>query len=234
MPDLLSKLNVLVRSSLTSFMGSAADEAKSLPGELFGRLGQNIDSEVTALRRRVEQAISEEEAMQAEITRLAAQSEQLSAQADHALTRNNDAEARYALEQQRRIDQRLAMQRSELETHKRATADLMQHVNVLDSVLSDKRREAQAVTPTEGPSLSDMLRDAREQTSVNPTSSNVDVPDQEVAIPIRINRTQDAPGTGVPGATAPAALPSAPPKNLPPDDEEADLARRRSRLTKPE
>jgi phage shock protein A len=233
MPDLLNKLNVLVRASLNNVLGSAGQEVRNLPSTVLERLGNNLEGEVNALRRRIEQAISEEEEMQAKIAKLTAQDQQLDTHADDAVASHDDATARNLLEQQRRVKQQIVMLESELAQHKRATEDLIQHVNVLDSALRDKQHAAQrASAPSEPapmstnavePSLSDMLRDAREQAEVpipikQSTAPATPVPpptsDSEagVSIPIKLNRTEPSQ----------------------PDPIEEDLARRRSRLSKPD
>ena len=87
MPGLLDKLNVLVRSSLNTFLDDAGNKLSpsgKIPAE---RLGSDIDGEVAELRKKIDEALTVEDAMQQrldDITRQVIASDQ---QADAALQR---------------------------------------------------------------------------------------------------------------------------------------------------
>src|SRR5262249_44177171 len=143
---------------------------------------------VAALRKKVDAAISEEDAMQQQLETLQGQAASLSQQADNALRGGDEPNARLLIQQQQRAEQRATMLQADLDQHKHATSDLIEHVNVLDAVLSDKRREQTAASQTASAeaapqsepessatsaSLSTMLREARIQRQDSAAASTV-------------------------------------------------------------
>ena len=168
MTGFLNKLNLLVKSSLNNFLGDTT--TSRLPKVPAERLGKDIDKEIAALRTRIDQALSEEDAIQQRIGDLQQQIASYDQQVDQALGHGDDATARHVLQQMRRQEQLEAMLRAELEEHRQVTSDFIQRVNTLDAIVSDARREQQAA-PTEkeepgsspGAVLSNLLRDARER-----------------------------------------------------------------------
>src|SRR3954462_8115865 len=103
MPNLLAKLNTLVKASLNKFVDETT--GKLSPSGHGPRLGKDIDSEIVALRKRIEQAISDEDAMQLRITEMDQQVARYDQQIDEALQRGDDANARL-LSQQMQTKQR--------------------------------------------------------------------------------------------------------------------------------
>ncbi len=193
MPDLLDKLNVLVRASLNSVLSGDSSTARRIPAE---RLGKDIDAEISALRKHIDDALNAEDAMQQRIDTANAGIADLDRQADQALMDGDDAQARYLVQQLQRQKQQAAMQQASLEDHRRATSELIERVNTLEAMVSDSRRNPPAVaTPADSTTsvpLSNMLRDAREQAD-QPTpqasqTASEPVPTAGRSIPIKIHR----------------------------------------------
>jgi phage shock protein A len=239
MPNLIDKLNLLVRSSLNSVLSDTphrADESQ-LPKVPAARLGKDIDKEIAELRRRIDAALSEEDAMQGRIDQLQQQIATYDQQADDALQRGDEPNARYLVQQMQRQQNLTGMMQAELEQHRRSTSDFIQRVNTLEAIVADARREQQAQPPAPVPevqeaqgdqapgvNLSNLLREARER-----VESALSTGDPAHHIPITIEPSE-------------SAAPTATPTNIPvatqdtPNDAQVDddLAKRRSRLSKPD
>ena len=176
MNDLLKKLNVLVKSSLNDLVGS--EDRRERPR---ARLGKNVEAEIGALRERINDAVRYEDEIKARIRGFEDEAARWDRQADEAVSRGDDAAARYAIEQMRRAQQRATMTQADLREHQQVTQELIQRVNVLDAVVADARRSeaenapapskteasAAAETPDKReaqlPDLGNVLREAREK-----------------------------------------------------------------------
>jgi phage shock protein A len=229
MTNLLDKLNVLVKSSLNSFLGDAAGTSGTprVPAE---RLGQDIDGEVARLRQQIDAALNQEDAMLKRLEQLQQQIDSYDQQADAALQRNDEATARYLIQQMQRQQQLASMLQAELDEHRRATSEFIERVNMLEALVSDARRQ-QASAPagevqaqaehTPGAVLSNLLREARER--VEDTVGDMLTPAQSAD-----------PGQSIPIATE-VKGPKETGQPQPPDSQiDADLAKRRARLSKPD
>jgi phage shock protein A len=226
MTNLLDKLNVLVKSSLNSFLGDAAGMPR-VPAE---RLGKDIDGEIARLRQQIDAALNQEDAMLKRLEQLQQQIDSYDQQADAALQRNDEATARYLIQQMQHQQQLATMLQAELDQHRRATSEFIERVNMLEALVSDARRQ-QASAPageakteaehTPGAVLSNLLREARER--VESTVGNMLTPAQNAE-----------PGQSISIATeAKGSEETSQPQ--PPDSQvEADLAKRRARLSKPD
>jgi hypothetical protein len=137
MSDLLKKLNTLVRSNLNDL----TPNMPGLPG--LGR-APNLDAQVSELRGRINAALAHEEGLQATAGALRAEIEQLDQRADDAVASGQDAQARHLIAQMGRVQQRLALAESDLELHRRAVADLISKVNLLEATVADSKA---ATTP---------------------------------------------------------------------------------------
>lgn len=225
MTNLLDKLNVLVKSSLNSFLGDAgASGPPKVPAE---RLGKDIDGEVARLRQQIDSALNQEDAMLKRLEELQQQIDSYDQQADSALQRNDEATARYLIQQMQRQQQLASMLQAELDQHRRATSEFIERVNMLEALVSNARSQqtpasaGEADTQAErtpGAVLSNLLRDARER--VENTVGNV------------LASTQDSdPAQSIPISTEPKETNSPQPSDPQVD---ADLAKRRARLSKPD
>lgn len=167
MNDLLKKLNVLVNARLSDHSGSP---------EKPGRLPRDVEREIDLLRGRVNDAVQYEDEIKARILKFEDEAARWDAQADDAVTRGDDANARYAIEQMRKAQARARSAEGDLREHERTTQELIQRVNMLDAVVADARRveNAQPAEPaaatgeaakgnTQIPDLGGVLRDARDK-----------------------------------------------------------------------
>ncbi|CAG0962169.1 MAG: PspA/IM30 family protein [Anaerolinea sp.] len=291
MSDLLDKLNTLLRANLGNLFGSSGstDHPPRLPEKITPEmLGKDIDREISALRRQIDSAISEEDRMKNRLNAAQTELADLDKKADQTLERGDEAGARQIVQNMQRLRAKIRQMEQELDRHQGATFDLIQHVNTLESMVSDARRELaekegappppppvdqQEAARTAGSVLSDVLRSVREkveeiitprpaesgtgtpssstpapETSNQPApaSSKVEVkterpatPSAGTKIPVKVgtatNATAPTPETKADKAQ-PAPTPSASPapKTAADSEVDADLARRRSRLSKPE
>ena len=241
MSNLLDKLNVLVRSSLTSLGGSKIPAA---------RLGKDIDSEIAALRKKIDEALATEDTMQQRLDSILKQAAGYDQQADDALKRGDESNARYAVQEMHRLEQQANMVQADLENHRRSTSDFIERVNMLEAMVSDARRDQQqkqSQAPQDQPTsqqdqvpaqqtsdedrspgvvLSTLLRDARERVenaiaqkpgeSVHNIKITIDNPSANSS-----QKTDQKPDQKADTAKETKQV----------DD---DLAQRRSRLSKPE
>ena len=184
MNDLFKKLNVLVRAGINDVLGEDHAVGQSRRKPLTpDKLGKNIDREITALRSRINDALSFETELQQRVQSLHDEVARYDQQADEAVSAGNDVVARRVIEQMQSAQQRLAMAEADLKEHQLVTQDLIQRVNMLEAAVADARR-AQEVTQTAEappapqdetsatpaaqtlpsiPSLADVLRDAQEK-----------------------------------------------------------------------
>ena len=171
MDDLFKKLNTLIKASLADVVGE-----DNLPGKPRRRLdprklGKDVDREVKTLRESINNALAYEDELQGRVAALEAEVARWDQQADAAVQQNDEANARYAVEQMQRAKQRLTMAEADLRDHQLVTQELIQRVNMLDAAVADARRaEASDDAPPEtsagsapGQVLSDVLRDTREK-----------------------------------------------------------------------
>jgi chromosome segregation ATPase len=220
MSDLLEKLNVLLRASLSSLIPSGSERPSSalLTPEKLGT-PKEVDREIVALRKQLSDAIAQQEALQARIEDMERQITEYVRQADAALQADDEPRARYLILQKQRLEQRVRTQSENLRRYRDAAAELMEQVNRLETLVAEARRAAEirAAEPIEPPApeslhsrtlpLADVLRSVRERF-------------EETLATRAKPPVEDLP---------PAATPS--PKPIADDD---DLARRRARLSLPE
>jgi chromosome segregation ATPase len=218
MSDLLEKLNVLLRASLSSLTSGSAERPSAAP-IAPERLGtpKELDREIAALRKQLADAIAQQEALQARIDDMERQISEYIRQADSALLSDDEPRARYLIAQKQRLEQRVRTQSEMLTRYRNAAADLMEQVNRLEALVADARRAAAESAaaplpenpPSRAPALADMLRSVRE----------------------RVEETL-APRPKPPSDDLPLAKPS--PSKPPPASDDDDLARRRARLSLPD
>jgi phage shock protein A len=235
MPNLLDKLNTLVKSSLNNFVDETA--GKLTAAARGQRLGKGINGEIVALRQRIDKAISDQDAMKLRVATLEHEIAEYDQQIDAALQRGDDPNARLLSQQMQRQQRQMAFLQADLDEHRRATSALIQHVNQLEALVADVRREEAAKAdqmtdstsdqqadpePGEsiGESLSNLLRDARERVESM-------LPAQEPVHHIPINIHTDDP-TITTSSTSEVAAESTNDTEI-----DADLAKRRSRLSGP-
>ncbi len=223
MADLLEKLNVLLRAglnSLTAGSGERPSAARITPEKLG--TPKEVDREISALRKQLNDAIAQQEALQARLEDMERQIAEYVRQADAALQADDEPRARYLITQKQRLEQRVRTQSETLERYRNAAADLMEQVNTLEAMVTDARRTAEMAAaapldeplpesiPTRTPALADVLRSVRERV-------------EETLAP-----------RPKPPADDPPTPPATPSKPAPTKPDEDDLAKRRARLSLPD
>ncbi|MBI1258612.1 MAG: hypothetical protein GC204_14180 [Chloroflexi bacterium] len=179
MNDFLKKLNVLVKASLNDKLSGGSETAKA------PRSDKLMNDDVQALRQRINAAVDYEDELKTRIRQFEDEAARWDRQADEAVTQGNDVNARYAIEQMKRAEQRATIAQSDLREHQLMTQDLIQHVNTLEAAVADVSH-ARAETPTAAtqpdpqteteqaeasqtnmrvPDLGNVLRDARDKIS---------------------------------------------------------------------
>jgi hypothetical protein len=143
MNDLFKKLNVLVKSSLNDRLSGDSRPERPRPGK-------NVQGEIDGLRERINDAVQYEDEIKARIRQFEDEAARWDSEADAAVARGDDANARYAIEQMRRAQQRATMTQADLREHQYMTQELIQRVNTLDAYVADLQR-AEAASGGEAP-----------------------------------------------------------------------------------
>lgn len=210
MNDLLKKLNVLVKSTLHEALH---DEPGQKP-LASPKLSKGLDREVEELRQRINEALSFEDQLQARVQSLQAEIDKWDEQADEAVQGNNDANARYAIEQMQRTQQRLTIAQSDLREHQLVTQELITRVNTMDAAVADAQR-SQSQTPENSEQIAPLQDDQAVPASLPQDEDEGDA-------------DHDSPQVNIIGQVPAPAAPQVEDQTV-----EDDLARRRQRLSKP-
>lgn len=176
MSDLFEKLNVLVLSRLPRLRGSSRRDRSPA-------LGRQADRDLARLRAKIDEALADDDRLQAESDALSRQIMDWDAQADAALAAGQDAIARHAVRQMKLAEQQRTMAEADLDAHRRATADLIQQVNAFETALAEARRQP-AESGSGKPSLMGQIPAFREppRREIGATSSTASSPADERAI----------------------------------------------------
>jgi phage shock protein A len=179
MNNLLKKLNVLVKASINDVLGEI--RTGELPRKALSSLqfGKDIDREIAMLREKINEALAYEDELQARVKTLGVEVASWDEKADASVEAGDDVNARYAVDQMQRTQQRTAVAEADLRDHQQVTQELISRVNMLEAAVADVRRaeaekqaEAESAPPevtnaTEasprGQVLSDVLKDVRER-----------------------------------------------------------------------
>ncbi len=207
MDDLLKKLNVLVKATLNDALTGDSRRSKLVsPNTDTPSAVQEGNQQITQLRQRINETLAFEDELQKQIQSLQAEVTDWDSQADTAVNDGDDAKARYAVEQMQRVQERLAIAKSDLTEHERVTQELIYHVNTLEAAVdATKQKQADDASSSAGDDkVSGVLRDMRDKV--------VELRDQLVT-------------RGEPSVTA---------TETSPEVVDNDLEKRRKRLAKPE
>lgn len=153
MSELFKKLNVLLKSTLIG------QEPASRPA---ARPGKDMDRELERLRGRVNVALQYEERLKQQLQELDSEIRQWDQAADDALRRNDQDAAHAALEKLRTAKRRYARLDNDLSQHEVLSQELIQSVNLLESVVQTPPAETPA-TPDR--SMAEVLKQARAKIS---------------------------------------------------------------------
>jgi phage shock protein A len=219
MPGFLDKLNTLVKASINNVLDEAGQSITNLGSTISSklpvyRLGDDIDREIAALRKQIDKAIADEDGMKHQIAQMEQQVAAYDQQIDDALQRNDNINARYLGEQIQRLQRKVTILQSDLDEHRQITSEFIERVNMLEAMVADSRHEQTqkvASQPEQNPAntLSNLLREARER-----VEDMISKPEEVTSIKVQTE----------PESTQPV------------NDKEIDedLAKRRSRLSKPD
>lgn len=214
MAGLFQKINTLLKARIDTFLEedlrlARRPEAESLLSA--NRLGKDVDREISALRQRIEEALTYEDALQEKIEALRQEASDSDVQADRALLNREEDVARQAVEHMRRLEQQAGMLEADLVQHRRTTAEFIERVNVLEGLIAEARRqhesEEAAVPPTE--TLDQVIQTVQR---------DAESPDQGEPVRVVVHPAEARPERDVVDETAP-----------PVND---DLAARRARLAR--
>ena len=170
MNDFLKKLNVLVKASVNDRIGGVGDSMKR------PHVGKMMDDNIQALRQRINEAVDYEDEIQARIRQFEDEAARWDKQADEAVAQGNDTNARYAIEQMKRAEQRAAIAQSDLREHQAATQDLIQRVNMLEAVAADASR-SQTAEPSSSEQDSEQPQSEKPLSEPDDVSGNLRLPD---------------------------------------------------------
>lgn len=162
MDDLIGKINVLLRARVRSLAsGDHSGRATDQRGEA------DIERDIVGLRRRLEEAFAHEEILKAQIEELRREAERHDSEADEALNQGQRDAARRSVEAMQRAHRRMTMIEADLTEHQRAARELLDSVNLLESVMPSSsagdaaRGSAESLPAAELPSLDHVLEEMR-------------------------------------------------------------------------
>lgn len=235
------KLTTLVQAQINDLTDFRRDDETSRARRKFlsrHQIGKDLQNDARHLRERIEEALAYETELQNKTDALYAQLADLDDQADSAVQAGQDDQARFLLGRLQQAQRELEMNESALREHRIVTGELIQQVNTLEAILEQAQREAE----TEKTEQDEGLASPEQRRA----TIDVVVEDQESGVinvlTDKIESSRRALGQLVNSKTAPPLsndkqiIDEAPQPPKPPVNSRAvedDLARRRSRLSKP-
>lgn len=167
MSSLLNKISTLLRARIEEFLeeelrfSSSPDQRELLSAS---RLGKDVDREIEALRRRIDEAITHEEKLQEEIDALRQEATDWDLRADNALLTHDEAAARHAVLQMQRAEQLAALKEADLARHRRSTAEFIERVNMLEGLVAEARKhQKEPATVPPSATLDAVLQTTRQE-----------------------------------------------------------------------
>jgi phage shock protein A len=166
MNDLLNKLNVLVKSTLSDALtGDSRRNKLANPNTDKPSAIQEGKQQIGQLRQRIKETLAFEDELQKQIQSLQSEVANWDEQADAAVKAGDDVKAHYAVEQMQRVQQQLTMVQSDFAAHERVTQELIYHVNTLEAAV-DTATQKQAEESSAGGTdekVSGVLREMRDK-----------------------------------------------------------------------
>lgn len=238
------KLNTLVRAHINDVIDRDDDSPISRSRRKFlarHDIQEGLSGDVAGLRRRVDEALAYQDELQSRADKLYAEISEWDEKADKAVAEGREQDARFAVERLQQAQRELEMNESALREHRSVTEELISQVNTLEAIVDQSRRESQsgAANDTDEESAAD------DHSLAQQISERMDRTREQLATLINARRQEATFTTGEPytpeqrasaddateqDSEVPAA-PRAPVDRKKVDD---DLARRLSRLSKPE
>lgn len=224
MNDFFDKLNTLMRAKLGDLMGDSKSSSVSSTTDDPQSLNQ-VAKDAENLRSRANSAIEYEDKLEGQIDDIHQQLATLNRQADEATLKGNEAMARHFIEKIQKLEARLAQLEKDLGEHRLLAQDLIQKVNTLEATIADIQAQ-QPISQT----------DSTTQKTVNDKFSEL-VTDAQKRIhdlSERIKGRKEALQSEMTSDVKPSSVKSDISTTSQPtdDDIEADLERRRNRLSK--
>lgn len=233
MTSFWKKLDTAIRAQINDLVDFDKDDETSRARRKYlsrHDVSRSLQNDVKGLRTRIDDALAYEGQLQAKIDGLYAAVAEWDQKADEAIANGRDDDARLALGRMQQAQRELEMEESSLNEHRYLTQELMSQVNALESTLfeanqnqSEQDDGLEEETPA-GERVVDNIARQIDQTrrtlsqlveeSIKTVTGADDTPPK--------NKPDDAP--------QPSARPAHPVNRRAVDD---DLARRRSRLTRP-
>jgi phage shock protein A len=204
MADLKDKLNTLVQSRLRVGSGRRSDDKPITPARL-----KKMDREIADFRRQIDAALTDEDRQIKQIDGVKQQIADWDRQADEALGRGDEINARQAVRQMQLQQQGLAMLEADLAQHRAATFALIQQVNELEGVVGAAHQQSTKVEVDDTPSEALSVKLMRDRAPMEVD----DTPSEALSVRLLKARQQEPPAS-----VNDASI----------DD---DLARRRARLS---
>lgn len=226
MNDFFDKLNTLMRAKLSDLIGDPKSSSSTPSSDDPQSLNQ-VAKDAENLRSRANSAIEYEDKLEAQIDDIHQQLVTLNRQADEATLKGNEAMARHFIEKIQKLEARLVQLEKDLNEHRLLAQDLIQKVNTLEATIAD----IQTQKPT-----SQTESDSTAQKTVNDKFSEL-VTDAQKRIhdlserikgrkeALQSEMTTDVKSPSVKNDISTSSQPTE-------DDIEADLERRRNRLSK--
>ncbi|MFC1959080.1 PspA/IM30 family protein [Chloroflexota bacterium] len=211
MSDLFKKINTLVRAQIDGFIEDdlRLPRRKSRSDVPFDPTGKDAARAIAAMRQQIEKALSYEDDLLEQIDALHQEASDLDRQADDLLQVGDEANARRNLAQLKHTERQITMLDADLVRHRQQTAELMDRVNVMESLVGAAQATAQQSPPA--------------QQITTPTGT------QEVNVPVTIVVDTDQPQEPDDSVAKPPPTQNEQTHTTPLADD--DLAARRARLT---
>jgi phage shock protein A len=166
MNDLLNKLNVLVKATLSDALsGDSRRNKLANPNVDKPSAVQEGKQQIGQLRQRIKETLAFEDELQKQIQTLQTQIADWDEQADAAVKAGDEAKAHYAVEQMQRVQQQLTMVQSDFAAHERVTQELIYHVNTLEAAVDAATQKQTDEPSAEGANekVSGVLREMRDK-----------------------------------------------------------------------
>lgn len=237
MAGFFKKINTLIQAQINDVIRPMRSDGDSKSRRKFLRrtVGEDaISNDVGKIRKRIDDALNHETALESKVDRLYARITELDTLADEALAQGREAEARLALAQLQQAQRDLRDTEAHLYEHRIVTQELISRVNTLEAVLEQAKhaqmeRKASVPSPEDTSTSSVATSDEGERAADKAETLGQRISARLDATRERLTRAIDQHQRDAPNASQPSAMP--PVSSV--DNVDDDLARRRSRLMKP-
>lgn len=148
MTSFFKKLNTLISAQINDVirpMTSDTEDGKARRRELAKKeVSSVLEQDVQTLRQRIEEAVAHERKLEAKADKLYSEIAKQDEIANNALAQNKQGEARIALVRLQQAQRELEMVEEMLREHHQVTQELIERVDLLDTVLQKAQREQES------------------------------------------------------------------------------------------